>query len=265
MMSFQSNWASNASKKTLDRAIDYYTSGLSPEDKPKAIEFLEAVTNKSRAKSKDLPFLGPVIDYYPTWHPFVREFSNSRGVFDIRGDHQLSFANGMIFCPYTEDEVKDIEQSVADLKAKYQRSLDEERKSVLHSDNKRNDFYLLQVERLDVTLYHERTIPVAVWIEWPVTTPHGQIPVNVALNRLLREQLEAGLALDESSCAETWKTMATYFLGEPFATNRKGQPEESIFLDKETTSAIRNVWESLIDSGVFGPIYTGPFIPLSRK
>ena len=51
-----------------------------------------------------------------------------------------------------------------------------------------------------------------------------------------------------SERAETWETMRPYLLGTPHGSR------SSLFVDQETGQAIKKIWNSLIHTGMFGPV-----------
>ena len=50
--------------------------------------------------------------------------------------------------------------------------------------------------------------------------------------------------------AEVWETMRPHFLGCPHGSR------SSLFVHQETGQVIRNIWNALIHTGMFGPIRT---------
>jgi len=54
-----------------------------------------------------------------------------------------------------------------------------------------------------------------------------------------------------SEVGETWETMRSYLLGSPHGQS------SSLFLNKEAGTVMKNVWNSLIYTGMFGSLYVG--------
>lgn len=48
--------------------------------------------------------------------------------------------------------------------------------------------------------------------------------------------------------AETWESMRSNFLGKPHGKR------SSLFVNQETGQGIKKIWESLINTGMYGPI-----------
>lgn len=191
---------------------------------------------ESRSKLNDLFLdLGPVIDTYPSWHPLI---SDKRVKYDqlvpnrecgYSGlDHTVYFANGFITCPY--DDGQDVLDSVATLKY--------------------NPVADITAERLDVKFYAKSATPILVRCNWQKSlADDGTIPLSVAIPLLLENELPHWRTAE---VAETWESMRPYFLGKP---NGK---RSSLFVNQETGQAIKKIWESLINTGMFGPIMIRP-------
>jgi hypothetical protein len=178
--------------------------------------------------------LGPVVDAYPSWHPLV---SNHEGRYPettpredcgYKGlDHTRLFAKGFITCPYSDG------QKVID-------SVD-----ALPS----HPVAAITAERLDVRLYNPGTTPILVKCNWDKPLlEDGTIPQSIAVPLLLEEQLPCWRF---SEVGETWETMRDYFLGRPHGAR------SSLFINQETGQAIKKIWNSLINTGMYGPIYVG--------
>ena len=206
----------HAEKYLLSRLTD-----LSP------VEF-----EKSKSTLMDLmDQLGPVIYTYPTWHPLV---SDKRKSYDslvpnkdcgYEGlDHTIYFANGFITCPYHDG------QQVLDsvMKLKY------------------NPVAEITAERLNVKLYASSTDPILVRCNWQKQlADDGTIPLSTAIPLLLEKELPHWRTAE---VAETWDSMRSSFLGKPHGKR------SSLFVNQETGQGIKKVWESLINTGMFGPI-----------
>ena len=176
--------------------------------------------------------LGPVIDSYPTWHPLVAARSNRQRPSTTpdrecgyKGlDHTVFFANGFVTCPYSDGQ--EVIEAVEELP--------------LHPVAR------ITAERLDAQLYHPGTTAVLVRCEWDKPLPIDRmIPKSRAVPLLLEQELPCWRW---SEVGETWETMLPYFLGRPHGRR------SSLFVNQETGQSMKNVWNVLITTGMFGPI-----------
>jgi hypothetical protein len=179
--------------------------------------------------------IGPVVEAYPSWHPLV---CNHKGRFPettphercgYQGlDHTRLFANGFITCPYSDASVQKVIDSVNALPS--------------------NPAAHVTVDLLDVKLYHPETTAILVKCNWDRPLgKDGMIPLSIAIPLLLEREVPAWRF---SEVAETWETMRSYFLGSPHGAR------SSLFVNQETGQAMKKIWNSLINTGMFGPIYS---------
>ena len=195
------------------------------------------VEASERARSADVfnnlyDKFGPVIDDYPSWHPLV---SNSRN--DIWPatrpsrecgydglDHTICFRNAFITCPYDDgQEVMDAVESLPP-----------------HSEAE------IAAERLDVQFYNSGTTTILVSCTWHTPFPiEGMIPKKLAVPLMVERELPHWR---NAELAETWETMRPFFLGRPHGGR------SSLFVNQQTGQAMKNVWNALIKSGMFGPV-----------
>lgn len=189
-----------------------------------------------RARSKQVLWdivneLGPVVDRYPTWHPLVRNH-HGRHTTTTPGDrcgykgldHTRYFVNGFVTCPYGDGQ--DVLDSVEALP-------------------RRHAAYIT-AERLNVQFYAGNTTPILVKCIWEEPLPLDKmIPLSIAVPLILEKELPCWTW---SEVAETWETMRSYFLGAPHGAR------SSLFVNQETGQGIKKVWETLIYTGMFGPI-----------
>lgn len=178
---------------------------------------------------------GPPVDSYPLWHPLVshsREPKDSRETVVIPEercgydglDHTVYFRNAFITCPY--GSVDKVLESVDNMPT--------------------HPVFCINAKVLNIKLYHPTACPVLVTCEWK--KPSGvdrMIPASLAIPLLLEKELPAWRS---SQVAETWETMRTYFLGKPCGKR------SSLFVSQETGLAMKKIWNSLIYSGMYGPI-----------
>ena len=109
---------------------------------------------------------------------------------------------------------------------------------------------IVSAERIDAQLYHPRTTTVLVRCTWEHPRPtDGTIPKSWAVPLLLEQELPCWRW---SKVGETWETMLPYFLGQPHGRR------SSLFVNQETGQVMKNVWNALINTGMFGPIKVDP-------
>lgn len=191
-------------------------------------------TEKSKKALQDIvDELGPVVDGYPSWHPLVSNHDAHHPVrlpsplCGYKGlDHTRYFANGFITCPYGDGQ--EVMDSVAAL-------------AQVH-----NSVAVLTAEKLDAQFYNSETTPILVKCEWLIPLSlEGMIPASIAIPMILEKEIPCWRW---AQFAETWETMRPYFLGTPHGSR------SSLFVSQETGQQIKKVWETLIYTGMFGPI-----------
>lgn len=174
---------------------------------------------------------GPAIDAYPNWHPLVCNHEDSYPVTTpgaqcgYQGlDHTRFFANAFITCPYGDG----------------QKVLDSVAKLPFHPVAR------ITAERLDMKLYNINATPILVKCDWykPLQAD-GMIPLRIAMALILAKEIPSW---ESAQVAETWESMRPYFLGRPHGAR------SSLFVNQETGTAIKKVWEAVINTGIFGPI-----------
>lgn len=178
--------------------------------------------------------LGPVVDWYPTWHPLVRNKVNdleenltpnpSCGYHGL--DHTRYFANGFITCPYDDGE----------------KVIDSVRNLV-----QATGVAYIEAERLTEKFYSSSATAILVQCHWiKDLADDGTVPLSIAAPLLIESQLHNW---ETSQVAETWETMREYFLGRPAGKR------SSLIVNQETGQGLKKLWESLIKTGMFGPVY----------
>ncbi|MCW0219116.1 MAG: hypothetical protein OJI67_12400 [Prosthecobacter sp.] len=181
---------------------------------------------------------GPVVQSYPRWHPLVSSSPNpSKRIWTLnipevqtgfKGlDHTIYLRNGFITCPYSNGQT--VLDSVDKLKC--------------------SPGVSINAERINVPLYMPEATPILVKCEWdhPMESD-GTIPKSLAVPLML--ETEASCWRDYE-VAETWETMRPYILGGPRGSR------SSLFVNQETGQVLKNLWNTLISTGMFGPIYVG--------
>ena len=97
-----------------------------------------------------------------------------------------------------------------------------------------------------VKLYSEEATPVLVKCVWKrKMNEDGSIPASVAVPLLLESELHCWRWAER---AETWDTVRPYFLGTPRGSR------SSLFVNQDDGQVIKKVWDTLISSGMFGPV-----------
>lgn len=182
---------------------------------------------------------GPVVDCYPSWHPLVTDNEDRQSPVTVPGircgyeglDHTVFLRNGFITCPY--DGGMKVLKSV-------------ER---IDSRDLTKGIASIEAEEIGVQLYHPNATPILVRCTWhrPLNRD-GSIPTSLAIPLLLERELPTWRS---AQVAETWKTMAPYILGRPCGSR------SSLFINEETGQALKTVWNTLINTGMFGPIRVG--------
>ena len=176
--------------------------------------------------------MGPVIDSYPTWHPLVAAHTNKGSPSTTpdrecgyKGlDHTVFFANGFVTCPYGDGQ--EVIDAVHELPSP--------------------PVATISAERLDAQFYHPRTTAVLVRCQWEHPLPtDGMIPKSWAVPLMLEQELPCWRWAE---VAEAWETMLPYFLGRPHGRR------SSLFVNQETGQAMKNLWNTLINTGMFGSI-----------
>lgn len=183
---------------------------------------------------------GPVVSAYPAWHPIVtsapgyvrKEFSHPHTrPFEKTGyrglDHTILLKNAFITCPYGGAE------------------------TILESVERLEDtsFAQIRAEALDFELYHRNATPVLVKCIWsyPMESD-GTIPKRLAVPLMLEQEVPMWRW---SEVAETWATMRSYILGSPHGSR------SSLFVNQETGQTLKSLYKTLIETGMYGPIYQG--------
>lgn len=200
------------------------------------IKRTRATDESERARSKIalrdiVDELGPVVDAYPSWHPLVSNHDDRHPTTtpstqcNYHGlDHTRYFANGFITCPYGDGQ--DVIDSVNALPP--------------------HPAATITAERLDVQFYNADATPILVKCEWNDPLPSdGMIPLKIAISLILEKEVPCW---KWASFAETWETMRPYLLGAPYGSR------SSLFVNQETGQSIKKIWETLIYTGMFGPI-----------
>lgn len=205
----------------------------------KALQYLipRDIGDEARARSREcvadlVERCGPIVDCYPDWHPLVTNHSprnpvttpsRSCGYQGI--DHTVYFRNGFVTCPY-EDASESVLKSVAELPS--------------------DEIATIRAEPLEATLYHPNATPILVFCDWEKPMlPDGTIPKAVAVPMILEREVPCWRW---STLGEPWETMRPYLLGGPCGSR------SSLFINQDTGSTIRKIWQAVVETGAFGPI-----------
>jgi hypothetical protein len=214
--------ADEAAASGLQEAKNYLVPRqFNPALREKAEQALQEITSS----------LGPAVKGYPTWHPLVAshdpknpETYPSERCGYHRLDHTRYFAHGFITCPYRDGQ------------------------EVIDSVSKLNwlPCASISAERLEVPFYSESATAILVRCEWSdELEPNFTIPKRWAVPLMLEQELPSWRWAER---AEKWETMRPYLLGQPHG-NRS-----SLFVTQDTALAIKNIYLSMNNSGMFGPI-----------
>lgn len=224
-MSFRAN---ESAKEGRESAFDYLLGrNIDPEQREESTEKLWQIIDQH----------GPVVDGYPSWHPLVATGNVKKkawtGPEENRCyqflDHTIYLRNAFITCPYNVKTANSILKSV---------------ESLPYSPDA-----TISAEILDFQLYNSMATPVLVKCEWnePMNTD-GTIPRRIAVPMMLEFESQNWR---NAEVAETWKTMQPYILGCPYGSR------SSLFVDQECGQYLKKMYNTMINSGMYGPIYVG--------
>lgn len=212
--------ANDAAVNGREEAIHTYSRNFKkPEEREAVASYIDRLIKK----------YGPVVDGYPSWHPFVfyPSADNSRGCAPetlpqgFEGlDHTIYFRDAFVTAPY--DGANRVVKSAED----------------------RNDSYTYAEKINDVALYFYNTTPVLVTCEGIPKEEDNTISKRFALGRMLSSELPAW---ETAQCGESWEDMRRYILGPPCGSR------SSLFVNQDTGQALREVFELLNRHELFGP------------
>jgi len=218
----------------LQRAIHLLVGkSVDPKKRAECIRVLEDLVLK----------YGPVVDSYPIWHPFLSHvpykepFTTPSDSTGYRGlDHTIYLAHAIITCPY--DCGREIKRSIDNLPVgEFDRLAD------------------ITYEELDVHFYNDSVTSILVKCEWHQI---GGRPLAVKNDGTISEAFAVPLMLEKtlpawrhSEVAETWDTLQSELIGRPHGKRA------SLFVDQKTAISMKNIYEQLNNTGMYGPIYVG--------
>ncbi|MFD3248163.1 hypothetical protein [Rahnella aquatilis] len=215
--------ADESAKNGYERALMKLISrDFSADEKEEAKDLIDEIIEEH----------GPVIDSYPTWHPFVSHaqgntypVSTPNRDSGYKGlDHSIFFMNAFITCPYGDG--KEIIDSVNEIP--------------YHPAAR------IEAVRLDIKLYNHQTTPILVTCRWEKRqNEDGSISKALAVPLLLENEVPHWKT---AQVAESWETMRPYFLGRPCGSR------SSLFINQETGQAMKTIWNAIINTGMFGRI-----------
>lgn len=205
-------------------------------ERAKKILLSKSIPQEARKKSADVLDdivlkYGPVVQSYPTWHPFVSH-ADSRKPFTIPGqdlgykglDHTIFLVNGIITCPYGDGQ--DIIESV--------QSLPE------------HPVADITCEKLKIKLYNPDATPILIKCTWKKGLGRdGTIPKSISVPLMMEKELPCWRW---SEVGETWDTMCPYILGMPHGKR------SSLFVNQETALVLKHIFTSMVETGMYGPI-----------
>lgn len=221
--------ASDFAEQNYQRACSYLLGALPTEMRETSRLELERLVDE----------LGPVVDSYPTWHPLVHHQENRESPTrypdedsGYRGlDHTVYLRDGFISCPYGKGEelIKSVDQ--------------------LQSELRNHPVASIDYEVLTHKLYHEHATAILVRCHWNFHMNNDRtVPLPKAIGLLLDTEIPCW---HWSKYGETWETMREYFLGTPCGKR------SSLFVNEKTGLAMKKVWNTIINTGLFGPLKVG--------
>lgn len=224
-MAFRADEATRLGAEQAENYLLHKMRDLDFHQKARSAETLQRVIDK----------FGPAVDGYPSWHPLVANqdpqdtfgphiYPNDRCGYEGL-DHTQYFANAFITCPYGDGFEKVVE-SVRNLAP--------------------HPVARIYAEVLDVKLYNTMATPVLVYCEWhrPLAFD-GTIPLALAAPLILQTEVPCW---KWAQVAESWERMRPYLLGEPHGSR------SSLFVNQETGQGIKKLWNTVIETGMFGPV-----------
>jgi hypothetical protein len=232
-MTFRANEAAEAGRA---EAVRYLSMGV-PENRSRVEELVRGWVAQ----------YGPVVEGYPTWHPLMAgvDALNPRLRPDPESypglDHTVCFANAFVTCPYVGGGARVMEGAYK--LPQYGRKAADD---WFCGDGRKmppRGYGMVSAERLDEALYNTGTEPVLVVCDWGLGG-WAPIPQSEAVPRMLEHELPCRHG---ASIPESWESMHAYLLGSPHGT------VSSLFVERETGTAMRRIWRELMNSGAFGP------------
>lgn len=210
----------------------------SKEDGLKQVKkYLIPLSLKNKVESEEKLYdivekYGPVVNSYPSWHPLVTNHDDrypctrpGRDCGYEGLDHTVYFRDAFVTCPYVGGN--QIIDSVKEIRKKSN--------------------YNIYAEYIDVKFYDEGATPILVYCDWgDAFDLSGMIPAKIAVPLMLEKEIPFHRC---SEVAETWETMRPYFLGEPHGSR------SSLFVNQDTALTMKKIWNLLINTGMYGPIY----------
>lgn len=175
---------------------------------------------------------GPVVDGYPSWHPFMKESdpfqwspSTPHNLESFKGlDHTVYFQNGILTCPYSHG-IKELFNRVE--------SFEHEDASII-------------IKQLQgITLYHESAVPILIKCVWHGDWKEydGTFNLRTAMGLMLEREIPNWR---NAKFNESWEGMTSQIIGEPHGAR------SSLFVNQVTGQQLKNVWNQIIKSGLFG-------------
>lgn len=221
----------NTSRATVFRANDAAATGREEAIHKYSRNFKQANEREAAASYIDklIEEYGPVVDGYPSWHPFTAyaDADDARDhdpKTDPRGfeglDHTIYFRNAFVTAPYGGAD-----RVIESVQSKKNANIDAE-------------------EIHDVALYYYGATPVLVTCDGIPKENDGTISKRFALGSMLSEELPAW---SWASCGESWEDMRRYILGTPCGSR------SSLFVNQDTGKALREVFVLLNRHGLWGP------------
>lgn len=176
---------------------------------------------------------GPVIETYPAWHPLVATNHNPRKPclipspecgYNGLGYTQL-FANAFITCISGDAELEKFKESIQNIK---------------------HPAADISAIRLGVTFYDYFANVILVRCLWKKPLlDDGTIPLSIAAPLLLQMEVPNW---EWMKAPESWERIRRHLLGTPQGSR------SSLFVNQETGQGIKKLWNTVIETGMFGPV-----------
>lgn len=212
-----------AEREGLEQAIHFltrYTGTLNESQQQQAEEYI---------KDLQAELLGPVVDRYPAWHPFMQintSFSLLGSCLEKMGplDHNIFFVNGLISCPYHKENAEKIVDEVNLWYKGSKEFLAKQTEFACH----------VRAEMIDIPLYSTMDVfPVLIKYEVIETEEEREQRVLRLWIELINQMIQNRIHL------EPWEDISYDFLGYPHGAH------SSFFVSERLGRKMRAIYEQL--------------------
>lgn len=198
---------------------------------------------------------GPVIDGYPTWHPFINR-GDYRNRYTVPNRHLgyegidklICFSTAFIAYGYGDPPDK----LVNSLKERFGCCEYEDENEGIFLGDFPNNVISMAWEKIDYHPFSNTDKSVLVYLKWESDNDWQtfnqifptSIPGSIAIPLMINLEMSAHL---RASYSESWEDLKRYLLGEPYGEN------SSLFLSDETVSRMKKIHNLLCEAYVWGP------------